>query len=276
LRKEQPMARNFIGTIRIRKRHLVALVAVVFLALFLARLVEERTYLQTIRTMAPAVEQRVVVVDAGHGGDDPGERGKGGIVEKDITLAVAKKLADHLTQGGAKVLMTRETDTDLSDPATVGAAAKMMESLQRRVALANDNQAELFLSIHVNSFSDKEKCGAQTYVQQGMKKSLLAGRFIQEALAGRLNNTKSDQPVEVDYYITKNTTMPAVVIEVGFLSNDAEARLLMDESYQERVAGAIYAGVLKYFAQEPLFQENSEREEIIETFKANTSKPLHP
>jgi N-acetylmuramoyl-L-alanine amidase len=270
------MARNFIGTIRIRKRHLVALVAVVFLALFLARLVEERTYLQTIRTMAPAVEQRVVVVDAGHGGDDPGERGKGGIVEKDITLAVAKKLADHLTQGGAKVLMTRETDTDLSDPATVGAAAKMMESLQRRVALANDNQAELFLSIHVNSFSDKEKCGAQTYVQQGMKKSLLAGRFIQEALAGRLNNTKSDQPVEVDYYITKNTTMPAVVIEVCFLSNDAEARLLMDESYQERVAGAIYAGVLKYFAQEPLFQENSEREEIIETFKANTSKPLHP
>lgn len=270
------MTRNFIGTVRIRKRHLVALAAVVFLALFLARLVEERTDLHAIRAMAPAVAQRVVVVDAGHGGDDPGERGKGGIEEKDITLAVAKKLTDYLTQGGAKVLLTRETDTDLSDPATVGAAAKMMESLQRRVALANDNKAELFLSIHVSSFSDNSKCGAQTFVQQGMEKSLLAGRLIQEELAGRLKNTKSDQPVEVDHYLTKNTTMPAVVIEAGFLSNDAEARLLMDESYQERVALAIYTGVIKYFAREPLSQENSAREEIIETFKANTSKPLHP
>jgi len=271
------MAYNFIGAVRVRKRHLIALVAVVFLALFLARLVEEQVTLKTIKAMAPAAAQRVVVVDAGHGGDDPGEIGKGGIEEKDITLAVAKKLADYLTQDGAKVLLTRETDTDLCDPATVGAAAKMMESLQRRVALANDNKAELFLSIHANSFSDSSKCGAQTYVQPGMEKSLQAGRFIQEELARQLNNTKSKHPVEVDHYLTKNTTMPAVVIEVGYLSNDAEARLLMDESYQERVARAIYTGVLKYFAQElPLSQENSEREEIIETFKANTSKPLHP
>lgn len=270
------MSPTIVTAIRIRKRHLAALVALVFLSFFLARLFEDKNDRQSVAAMAPAVANRVIVVDPGHGGIDPGVVGKNGVYEKDITLAVGKKLAAHLGQSGAMVLMTRETDTDLSDSTTLGAAAKKREDLQRRVALANDNQADLYVSVHVNSFQSPDRRGAQTFVQPGKEESLKASRYIQDELARLLRNT-TRQPVEVDFYVTKNTAMPAVVVEIGFLSNDAEAKLLENPVYQGKVAWAIYAGVVKYFAgQGPPTEETSERDKIIKTFKENSSKGLKP
>jgi N-acetylmuramoyl-L-alanine amidase len=272
------MSPTVVTALRVRKRHLAALVALVFLAFFLVRQIEDKAGRQAIMTMAPAVANRVIVVDPGHGGIDPGVVGKNGLLEKDITLAVGKRLAANLGQAGAMVLLTREADTDLSDPTTLGAAAKKREDLQRRVALANDNHADLYVSIHVNSFTSPDRRGAQTFVQPGKEKSLKASRHIQEELAGVLKNT-ARQPVEVDYYITRNTNMPAVVVEIGFLTNDAEARLLEDPAYQGKVAWAIYAGVVKYFAGEGAQTqtlESPDREEIIKTFKENVPKVLDP
>lgn len=270
------MSPTIVKAFRIRRRHLALLVALVFLLFFLARLIEDRTDRRSVAVMAPAVANRVIVVDPGHGGIDPGVVGKNGVYEKDITLAVSKKLAANLGQAGAMVLMTREADNDLSDSTTLGAAAKKKEDLQRRVALANDNKADLYLSIHVNSFQSPDRRGAQTFVQPGREQSLKASRYIQDELARLLRNT-TRQPVEVDYYVTKNTTMPAVVVEIGFLSNDAEAKLLEDPVYQGKVAWAIYAGVVKYFAgQGALSQETSGRDEIIKTFKENPAKALNP
>jgi N-acetylmuramoyl-L-alanine amidase len=226
--------------------------------------------------MAPAVANRVIVVDPGHGGIDPGAVGRNGVYEKDITLAVGKRLAANLGQAGAMVLMTRETDTDLSDSTTLGAAAKKREDLKRRVALANDSQADLYVSVHVNSFTSPERRGAQTFVQPGKENSLKASCHIQEELARLLKNT-TRQPVEVDYYITRNTAMPAVVVEIGFISNDAEAKMLEEPAYQGKVAWAIYAGVVKYFAgQGPPTRETPGREDIIKTFKENETKALKP
>lgn len=265
-----------VAAFRIRKRHLAALVALVFLAFFMARLMEDRANRQAVETLAPALANRVIVVDPGHGGIDPGVVGKNGLLEKDITLAVGKRLAANLGQAGAMVLLTREADYNLSDPATLGAAAKKREDLQRRVALANDNKADLYVSIHVNSFSDSSRRGAQTFVQPGSENSMKAGRCIQEELAGVLKNT-TRQPLEVDYYITRNTSMPAVVVEIGFLTNEAEARLLEEPSYQSKVAWAIYAGLVKYFAElGPPNREPADREEIIKTFKENSPKNLIP
>ncbi|MDD4238076.1 MAG: N-acetylmuramoyl-L-alanine amidase CwlD [Desulfotomaculaceae bacterium] len=267
---------TIVTAIRIRKRHLVALVVLVFLAFFLARLLEDKSNRQFVAAMAPAVANRVIVVDPGHGGIDPGVVGKNGVLEKDITLAVGQRLAANLGQAGAMVLMTRETDTDLSDSATLGAAAKKGEDLKRRMALANDNQADLYVSVHVNSFPSSKRHGAQTFVQPGMENSMKASQYIQDELAKLLRNT-TRQPVEVDYYVTRNTVMPAVVVEIGFISNDAEAKLLEDPAYQGKVAWAIYAGVVKYFAgQGPLTKAEPSREEIIKTFKENSTKGLKP
>ncbi|TEB08239.1 Germination-specific N-acetylmuramoyl-L-alanine amidase precursor [Pelotomaculum schinkii] len=270
------MSPTIVTAFRIRKRHLAALAALLFLSFFLARLIEDRNSRQAVAAMAPALANRVIVVDPGHGGIDPGAVGKDGLLEKDITLTVGKRLAANLGQAGAMVLLTRETDTDLSDSTTLGAAAKKREDLQRRVALANDNQADLYVSIHVNSFASPDRRGAQTFVQPGKEDSLKASRYIQAELARLLRNT-TRQPAEVDYYVTKNTAMPAVVVEIGFLTNDAEAKLLGDPAYQGKVAWAIYAGLVKYFSEQgPPARETTGREEIIKTFKENATKGLRP
>lgn len=267
---------TIVAAFRIRKRHLAALTALVFFSFFLAQQLEAKAGRRAVAAMAPAVANRVIVVDPGHGGIDPGAVGKNGTLEKDIALAVGKRLAADLGQAGAMVLMTRETDTDLSDSATIGAAAKKREDLKRRMALANDNKADLYVSVHVNSFSSPDRRGAQTFVQPGKKDSLKASQYIQDELAKLLKNT-SRQPVEVDYYVTRNTAMPAVVVEIGFITNDAEAKLLEDSAYQGKVAWAIYAGVVKYFAgQEAAARETPDREEIIKTFKENSTKTLKP
>jgi N-acetylmuramoyl-L-alanine amidase len=270
------MSPTIVTAFRIRKRHLAFLVALVFLSFFLARQLEVKAGRQAVATMAPAVANRVIVVDPGHGGIDPGAVGKNGVLEKDITLAVAKRLAANLGQAGAMVLITRETDTDLSDSTTLGAAAKKREDLKRRVALANDSQADLYVSVHVNSFTSPDRRGAQTFVQPGKENSLKASQYIQAELARLLKNT-TREPVQVDYYVTRNTAMPAVIREIGFITNDAEAKLLQDSAYQGKVAWAIYAGVVKYFAGlGPANQVTPGREEIIKTFKENATKNLKP
>lgn len=192
---------------------------------------------------------RVVVVDPGHGGMDPGAKGKGGSVEKDIAFSISKKLARLITQGGAKVIMTRETDKMLYDPGTQGFRAKKRQDLGRRADIANDNGAAAFISIHLNSFpSDTSQHGAQTFSQPGSGESKILSQCIQTELVSRLGNNKR-QPKEVDFFTNRRAKMPAVIVEVGFLSNPAEEKLLMSEEYQEKVAFAIYAGLVKYFSE---------------------------
>ena len=149
----------------------------------------------------------------------------------------------------AMVLMTRDTDMDLSDPDTIGLAAKKKEDLERRVAIANNNRADLYINIHVNSFPDARRSGARVYYQPGAEQGEKAGRHIQSELAHILKNTDS-RPVGVDYYTTRNTSMAAVVVDVGYISNDAEEKLLRDPAYQGKLAWAKYFTVPAYMAQE--------------------------
>lgn len=256
-----------IKAVRVQNRHLVLLVILVFLSFFLSRTKHDLTEQQAIEVMSPALASRVIVVDPGHGGDDPGVVGRSGALEKDITLEVGRRLAASLGQAGAMALMTRDTDTDLSDPGTIGASAQKREDLNRRVALANEHEADLYVGIQVNSSSDPSRRGAQTFVQPDSAESKKAALHIQSALAGLLKDTDR-QPLEVDFYMTRNTAMPAVVVEIGFITNEAEEKLLADPVYQGKVAWAIYAGVVKYFAQEGVPALGpSEQEKAIDAFK---------
>jgi len=256
-----------VKAFRVKKRHLVLLVALVFLAFYLSSAQQDLAEQKTVEVMSPALTNRVIVVDPGHGGSDPGVVGRSGVMEKDVTLEVGRRLAASLGQAGAMVLMTRETDTDLSDPGTIGASAKKREDLQKRVALANDNEADLYVSIHVNSTPDPSRRGAQAFIQPGSAESRKASQLIQSELAGLLKNT-ARQPSEVDSYITRNTSMPAVIVEIGFITNKTEEELLADPACQGKVAWAIYAGVVKYFAQGGVpALEPSEKERVIKTFK---------
>jgi N-acetylmuramoyl-L-alanine amidase len=203
---------------------------------------------KSIEALSRAMVNRVVVVDPGHGGIDPGAKGAGGAVEKEITLAVARKLADFLHQSGATVILTRDSDTMLYDPDTSGLLAKKRQDLSRRVNMANENNADAFVSIHVNSFkADSRQHGAQTFSQPGSEESKELSKSIQAEIIRLLKNT-TRKPKEVDYFTGRKSKMSSVIVEIGFVSNPEEEKLLLDPEYQTKMAFSIYAGIVKYFA----------------------------
>lgn len=235
-------------------RLVIAAWAAACITLYAGRLLEARRQ-EPVKTLSWALAEKVIVVDPGHGGVDPGAVGKNNALEKDIVLAIGHRLALFLRQGGARVLMTRETDTDLSDPELFGLYAKKRQDLARRVALANNSKADLLISIHINSFPDPRQYGAQTFYQGSSPASLRLARAIQKELNFFLND-EDREPLTGNYYILRETKIPAVIVEAGFLSNPRESKKLSDPSYQTKIAFCLFAGLVRYFAPE---DENKDR-----------------
>lgn len=204
---------------------------------------------KAVETWAWAVANRLIVVDPGHGGIDPGATGPNGVKEKDVTLAIATKLTRYLSGAGAVVIMTREADVDLSDPGSGSFLEKKREDLARRVAYANERRAELYLSIHVNSFPSSRWWGAQTFYLRGSETGKALAQMIQEELVRVIGNDNRRKIKPEIYYVIQNTDMTSVIIEVGFISNPKEEALMADPVYQEKLAQAIYAGVVRYCGQ---------------------------
>ncbi len=196
-----------------------------------------------------AVTSRLIVIDPGHGGIDPGAVGYNGVKEKDIVLQVGKRLKSLLNQAGAMVLMTRESDIDLGTPGSGRLLTRKRADLSQRVKLANDNKADLYLSIHVNAIPSSRWRGAQTFYQRNRAESKKLAHAIQSELVRILGNTNRVAKSE-DFYTTRNTNMTSVIIEIGFISNPAEAKLLTDPAYQRKLAYAIYSGLVKYYTRE--------------------------
>ncbi len=200
-----------------------------------------------ISTLSWVMANKLIVIDPGHGGVDPGALGSSGVLEKDIVLDVSMKLADILRQSGALVLLTRESDRDLSDPGLQNLYKIKVQDLTRRVELANQNNADIFLSIHVNSFPDKRERGAQTFSQPGAEESKKLAVAIQKELNNFLDNP-GRQAKQVDYFANRMTKMPSVIVEIGFISNPGEEKLMLDPVYQNKISWSIYAGIARYLA----------------------------
>lgn len=201
---------------------------------------------QDIHSWSWVIGNKSIVVDAGHGGVDPGAVSESQTLEKDITLAVAKYLKQFIAQGGGKAIMVREEDKDLGT--SQGLLQRKREDLAQRIQLAADAQADVFLSIHVNSFPNKKLTGPQVFYHTDSVTGKELAQQIQKELNGVANGTriaKSNQ----DYFILKKSTQAAVTIELGFLSNVGEEQKLKDPVYQQKLAWAIYQGLSRYFTQ---------------------------
>jgi len=191
---------------------------------------------------AMPLNRKVVVVDAGHGGKDPGMV-CAKVEEKGINLSIAKKLQTFLEQGGATVIVTRLDDSPLS-------RNKSGDMYVRRT-IANTSHADIFVSIHQNSYDNPNVKGAQTfYFNQSDNSQKLANcvqKRIKELVAtGNKFNAKPNG----NYYVLKQTEMPAVLVECGFLTNYTERQNLTNEEYQEKIAWGIYLGIVDYFTKD--------------------------
>lgn len=181
-----------------------------------------------------------IVLDAGHGGWDPGKTGTNGADEKLLNLAVVEKLAEYLEQGGAEVILTRDSDAALGK----GKKADMAE----RKKIVNETGADILVSIHQNAFPSARAKGAQVFYHKSSEKGKVLAECVQESLRSRVDGSNIRQAKEnKEYYILRTTEIPAVIVECGFLSNAEEERLLNDAEYQEKLAWAIYCGILDYF-----------------------------
>ena len=190
---------------------------------------------------------RVVLVDAGHGGVDPGAVGKNKVLEKDVTLAVAKRLQALVQQSGAKTIMVREDDRDLGT--SQGLLKRKREDLAQRIQLALDTQAEVYISIHANSFPDAKLTGAQTFYHSDSPEGKLLAQSIQQELNIMTNGNRVIKGNQ-DIYVLKKAHQAEVTVELGFLSNLAEEQLLATPEYQQRLAVAIYQGLSTYFSKQ--------------------------
>lgn len=189
---------------------------------------------------------KVVVVDAGHGGVDPGGHDKRGFLEKDLVLDVARRLQELFSAAGATVLMTRDGDYDLAPPEMESLWERKKYDLQKRVELANEAGADIYLSVHANCHSDSTRYGQRVYYSPRAGSERLADA-IDRALA-HVTGTRYS-PYQGDFFVLRRTVMPAVLVEIGFISNPDEKKRLKDSRYVARLAEAIFLGTMNYFEE---------------------------
>lgn len=189
-------------------------------------------------------DSRLVIIDAGHGGDDPGKIGVDGVQEKDLNLKMALTLRDLLEQQDVEVLMTREDAGGLYDERT---SNKKVQDMRRRCELINREKPACVISIHQNSYHEENIHGAQVFYYKTSKESGELAKILQKELARVVEPTNHRQAKANDtYYLLKKTEAPTVIVECGFLSNWDECAKLQNEEYQAKLVWAIQMGVLKY------------------------------
>lgn len=196
------------------------------------------------RSVEVKEEKICVVIDAGHGGDDPGKVGINGANEKDVNLEIARLVKQFLEENDIEVVMTRESDEGLYD---ANASNKKVQDMKRRIELIEEVKPMVTVSIHQNSYPEEYVHGAQVFYYTGSVQGELLAECIQKQLVAKVDSENNRRIKANDsYYLLKKTDVPIVIVECGFLSNSAEAQKLCTQEYQERVAWAIHIGILQY------------------------------
>jgi len=184
---------------------------------------------------------KVIYLDAGHGGVDAGAEANK-IKEKDINLVLVKKLESILTGMGATVYLTREGDYDLSKT-TVN---RKRSDLANRAKLINESNADLYISIHLNSTTDSRWRGLQIFYNNVNSENKLLAEIIDGVIRKNISNVR-DIKLEKDYYMYKRINVPGILIEAGFISNANDNYILRDSNYQDKLVNNIALGIVKYF-----------------------------
>ena len=193
---------------------------------------------------------RSIIIDAGHGGQDGGAVGKSEWLEKDINLSIAMKLKEFLEVSGFEVIMTRETDDFIDDDPSATVAERKKTDMHARLKIINEHPNSLFVSIHQNHFDNSTLFGAQVFYSVNHQNSVLLADSIQNSVISLIqnNNERQSKAAENTIFLLKNAQIPAVIVECGFLSNASEAKLLCDDTYQNKMAFSIFCGIINYYA----------------------------
>ena len=186
---------------------------------------------------------RVIYLDAGHGGVDAGAESNK-IKEKDINLILVKKLERVLSGMGATVYLTREGDYDLSK-STIN---RKRSDLANRAKLINESNADIYISIHLNSTTDSRWRGLQIFYNSVNSENKILAEIMDNVIRNNLSNVR-DVKYENSYYMYKRINIPGILIEAGFISNSSDNYILRDSKYQDKLVNNIALGIVEYFSK---------------------------
>ncbi|MFV0274817.1 MAG: N-acetylmuramoyl-L-alanine amidase [Bacilli bacterium] len=199
------------------------------------------------------LKDKIIFLDAGHGSPDPGSIYIN-IYEKDINLAIVYKLKEELIKQGATVYLTRENDKDLAGN---GDPQRKRSDLYKRVKMINNSNPDLYLSIHLNSSINTSYHGAQSFYYPINDENKKIAKTFQKIFNERINVSVRDKNVKkiTDLYMYKIVRKPGILIEVGFLSNANERKLLQQEDYQTRLAQLMTTAAIDYFENKKIMNK---------------------
>lgn len=202
---------------------------------------------EALKTFFLPASNKIILIDPGHGGVDAGGSAYGA-VEKEINLDIALKLQKYIEEGGGIAHLTRIEDASTADKnRSKNLTQKKSDLIERKKAIENTN-ADIFISVHMNKFQEEKYYGAQVFYPKNSEDSKMLGECIQNSLRENLDKTnKRKLKADSGIYVLKDNNVPSVLIECGFLSNKNEAEKFKNEKHRQKVAWAIYMGILEYF-----------------------------
>ena len=213
----------------------------------------------SVRASSSRTETRyTVVLDAGHGGMDSGAVGINGELEKNINLAVVRDLKDMLTLSGFNIVLTRDADVSIHDDGVTGTQAQKVSDMKNRLdIITRQVENSMFISVHQNKFTQSEYFGAQIFYNENNPDNRMIAQIMQDNF--RTIQPENDRQIKLsgdELYLFKDTKIPAVLVECGFLSNPDDAAALSDADYQRKVAYTIYNGIMTYLTSKPDAEDN--------------------
>lgn len=222
----------------------VEVVMALILFVLIYSLSRQAAILASSSSVSSAEKKFVVVIDSGHGGNDPGKIGVDGTLEKDINLQIAQLLKQYLEASDVQVIMTREDDRGLYSE---NDNHKKMADMRARCQLINDAAPDLVISIHQNSYHEEAVSGGQVFYYKRSENGKRLAEILQKRFDFILaeNNTRKAKAND-SYYLLLHVKQPIVIVECGFLSNWKESSLLSSEEYQNRLAWTIHMGIMEY------------------------------
>lgn len=230
----------------LKRKRLVLIGVLVLATAFLFGAIN--TELFTSRQTFLPSEGKTIIIDAGHGAPDGGAVGTTGVLEKDLNLEIAQILQKFLEANGTCVLLTRSDDNGIYD-VSGSIKNKKVSDIKNREEFIKSSDADAFVSIHMNKFSESKYSGPQVFYSKNNEKSAFLAEYVQKSMLLALNpeNKREIKQASSAIYLLHTAKLPAILVECGFLSNSKEEQMLMDTKYQRQLAWSIYCGIIEYF-----------------------------
>lgn len=228
------------------KKRMIFINLSIVIAVFIYSLSSASTLKTEVVSSTP-VSNHTVILDAGHGSPDGGASGEDGSIESDLNLNLVLKLQNLLESSNCTVILTRSDENGIYEADSKTIREKKVSDMKNRVSIANNSNAEMFVSIHMNKLEQTQYSGWQTFYKNQDENSKKIAETIQLSLNNFLKKENSRTIKSISgIYLTKNVEIPLVLVECGFLSNPEENKLLQTDSYQNELAWSIYIGIMDF------------------------------